>query len=112
MPRKKQGPNGQSVKAMPEYFVYKQMWYRCYVPTHKSYADYGGRGIVVSAEWDTFDKFYADLGQRPGPAFELDRRNNDGPYSPANCRWVTKFEQMRNRRNTKPYTFRGQTHIL
>jgi hypothetical protein len=82
---------------------------RCNDPGDKNYGNYGGRGITVCDRWNnSFENFYADMGSRP-PGMTLDRRDNDGPYSPENCRWATKLEQTRNRRVTNFVTHQGIT---
>jgi len=76
---------------------------RCYNPANPAYDRYGGRGIVMCDRWrDSFDHFLADMGDRPSPQHSLDRRDNDGPYAPDNCRWATAKEQANNRRVARP----------
>ena len=40
------------------------------------------------------------MGERP-EGKTLDRKNNNGNYTPENCRWATKLEQVNNTRKTK-----------
>ena len=84
---------------------------RCRNPHNISYPDYGGRGITVCERWHDFSCFYRDMGDPP-PGTQLERRDNNQPYAPDNCYWVTRLEQANNKRNNVKLTFDGQTLSL
>lgn len=79
------------------FHVWAAMIQRCTNPRNRDWGLYGGRGITVCERWRIFAHFLADMGEAP-EGLTLDRRDNDGNYEPGNCRWVTPFEQVHNRR--------------
>jgi hypothetical protein len=85
-------------RASPEYEAWMNMRKRCFYPKGKDNKYYGGRGITVCDRWSRFDYFLLDMGERPSPQHSLDRVNNHLDYTPDNCMWATKSQQMRNRR--------------
>src|SRR5574342_481002 len=96
----------------PEYAVWANMLDRCRNSDHAAFQSYGGRGISVCERWWKFENFIQDMGLKPSPDHELDRKDNDGNYEPENCRWATVQEQARNRRSTRLITFMGRTQCL
>ena len=89
--------------------VWEGMIQRCHNPNSSIYHYYGGRGIVVCDRWRSFSNFLADMGPRPS-GFQIDRINNDGPYSPENCRWVTRSEQKHNTRRSFRWRVNGTVY--
>lgn len=82
------------------YAIWDEMKRRCRIASHPSYHRYGGRGISYDPSWETFEKFYADMGATYASGLQIDRIDNDKGYSKENCRWVTPAENMNNRSNT------------
>lgn len=99
-------PRGRPTR---EYRAWCAMLGRTCNPGHRSFKDYGGRGILVCSRWrESFEDFFRDMGECP-PGMSLERRDNDAGYHPENCFWATPKEQMRNRRNNRTLTLDGVT---
>jgi hypothetical protein len=96
------------------YGVWNTMKQRCYNKNCGKYPEYGGRGITVCGEWlNDFKKFYdwaMASGYREG--LTIDRIDNDGDYSPENCRFATMKEQNNNRRDNVLITVGGATKTI
>ena len=82
------------------YRIWQAMRDRTGNPHASRYSYYGGRGISVCAEWQSFEIFREwALSNGYAPNLSIDRIDNDGNYEPANCRWATQQMQVRNRRS-------------
>lgn len=92
------------------YRIWQHMRRRCTTLTNQDYPRYGGRGISICAEWDEYESFRAWARANGYTSnLSLDRVDNDGPYSPENCRWADRLTQARNRSTARLLTYRDET---
>ena len=82
---------------------WQSMVNRCTRQEMKCYKDYGGRGIKVCDKWLDVRNFVKDMYPTFKEGLQLDRIDNNGNYEPANCRWVTKSQNQKNRRCKAKY---------
>lgn len=104
--------HGFGNKATKEYRAWSGLKQRCLNPRNTSFPDYGARGITVCDRWlgsEGFANFLADMGPAPSPDHSVDRLENSRGYSPDNCAWRTRVEQMNNRRGNVNLTHNGET---
>ena len=98
------------------YGIYRAMINRCYNKNLVQYHDYGARGIYVCDEWRGENGFinFMNWALANGYTDELtiDRKDNNGPYSPDNCRWVTMVIQANNRRSNVYVEYNGESHTI
>ena len=92
-----------------EYNAWKSMQARCNSQGNASYSRYGGRGISVCERWESLENFILDMGKHPGEGYSIDRIDNDGDYTPENCRWATRKEQTRNMKTNRMLKLGSET---
>lgn len=92
---------GDRLKDHPAYFRWVAMKSRCNPNTNSELwkRRYSDRGIAVCDEWVSNPWGFVDWAESSGfhTDLTLDRIDNDGPYSPTNCRWVDMKTQARNK---------------
>ena len=93
--------------------IHQGMKQRCHNPNNNAYYRYGGRGIKVCVRWrSSFEHFYTDMHKSYEPGLTIERVNNDGDYSPSNCKWILPAEQAANKSSNRKVTVKGETMIL
>ena len=101
------GNTKHGMHGTPVYRCWKKMRERCR-PGYKESQYYFEKGIQVCERWDSFQNFYADMGDRP-EGMSIERVDNSRGYSPDNCVWATSREQSINRDNAHLLTVNGET---
>lgn len=91
-----------------EYRAWRNMRQRCCNKKAPNYGRYGGRGIKICNQWESFEVFLEDMGLRPTAGHTLERRDNDADYEPGNCYWATRDVQVNNTRRNVKLEFDGQ----
>ena len=92
------------------YGIWHGMKQRCLNPNAAEYKWYGARGITVCEAWqESFEAFYADMGDPPTEYHTIERNDVNGNYEPGNCRWATQAEQSCNMRTNINLTYEGET---
>jgi hypothetical protein len=81
----------------PTWKSWKSMRERCNCKTGRSWIYYGSKGTTVCKEWNKYENFLRDMGERP-VGTSIDRINTFGNYEPGNCRWATSIQQANNQR--------------
>lgn len=98
------------------YRIWAGMKDRCYNKNNTKYKFYGERGIKVCDRWKDSDKgfenFILDIGFKPNDGYSIDRIDGNGNYSPENCKWATRKEQDRNKRNSIKINYGGEIYHL
>lgn len=89
------------------YGIWCAMLRRCRNPMVPEYKYYGGRGIKVCKKWLSFEKFFQDMKTCP-TGYSIERKNNNGDYTPRNCVWIPRNEQQKNR---NPFTKKPKKEI-
>lgn len=92
--------------------VWNNMKGRCYRKTDHNYRNYGNRGIEICDEWKDKDNGFKNFynwaiknGYKKG--LSIDRIDNNGNYSPENCRWADMKTQNNNQRSTVRIKYNG-----
>ena len=85
---------------------------RCYNPKSKGFHNYGGRGISVCKEWmESLESFYGwSISNGWSEGLDIDRIDNDGNYTPDNCRFVGRRENLNNTRKSKRWFLFGEEY--
>ena len=113
MSRKPTHGHTRGDKRTAEYKAWDSMKDRCRNPKHQNYTNYGARGITICSSWlNSFEQFFADVGKKPAPEYQLERIDNNAGYTPENVRWATRKEQARNRRTCRMVGVNGRELCL
>src|ERR1041385_7418711 len=109
--------HGRSGKHHPQRYLY-ELWLgirsRILNPADISYPTYGGAGIPMFDLWKTDSGAFisyvlSEVGERPSREHSIDRIINALGYVPGNLRWLTTYDQNRNKTTNRMITANGET---
>lgn len=106
--------SGRSTHGKRDSYSYKtwaSMFQRCENKRNPSYPKYGGRGIKVCREWESFSTFVRDMGDRPSPRHTIERRDVNGDYCPSNCYWTDDHSMQAFNQNRKSNNTSGKSGV-
>ncbi len=79
------------------YSIWHGMKSRASNPNNSNAKRYFLRGVRVCDEWKNYQNFKEwAIGSGYSDELTIDRIDNDGDYSPSNCRWVTSMINSQN----------------
>lgn len=101
-------------KAERLYIIWRGMKRRCLSPKEPAFQDYGARGIGLDSVWAENYLEFKSWALKNGYKKDLtiDRKNNNGSYTPENCTWSDRKHQARNRRSSRLLTAFGKTQTI
>jgi hypothetical protein len=81
----------------PLRYIRKSMLHRCYNTNNRFYKNYGGKGVKVCEKWKISLEAFVDWALNNGwiKGLSIDRKDNEGDYSPENCHWITISENSK-----------------
>lgn len=93
----------------PFYHVWQAMRARCSNPNNSKYHIYGGKGITVCEEWQTFEGFWKDMEKGYQFGLTIDRIDSSKGYNKDNCQWVPHSRNSAKISKVRPVT---QYHVV
>lgn len=96
------------------YRIWRGMLSRCYTTSCTEYHNYGARGITVCDAWRFSFEPFRDWAFANGysETLTIDRIDNNGAYTPENCRWVSMLVQSNNSRKNRLVSHNGEVHTM
>jgi len=83
-----------------QYKIWQWIKERCKNINNNRCRNYWFRWITYDKKWKTFEWFWEDMKKWYADNLTIDRIDNNWNYTKNNCKWATRIEQWRNKRNT------------